>query len=61
MKFFSEAIAELGVNGTFEKYVFGEEVNAIGVDMLNRIMAGAVHPMIAIGVRPIFFLWFQIS
>ncbi|KAF9480971.1 hypothetical protein BDN70DRAFT_876989 [Pholiota conissans] len=49
VQFFSNAVAELGVNGTFEKYVFSEEANREGAEMLNRVMAGAVHPMIQIG------------
>ncbi|CAA7269317.1 unnamed protein product [Cyclocybe aegerita] len=47
--FFSEEIKALGVTGTLEKYVFEEEVNKKGVDMLTRVVSGALHPFIQIG------------
>ncbi|KAJ3489516.1 hypothetical protein NLJ89_g11522 [Agrocybe chaxingu] len=47
--FFSEEIKALGVSETLEKYVFEEEANKKGIDMLTRVVSGAVHPFIQIG------------
>ncbi|KAF9471170.1 hypothetical protein BDN70DRAFT_888414 [Pholiota conissans] len=47
--FFSDAVIELGVAGTLEKYLVGPEANVDGVDMLNRVMTALFHSMIAIG------------
>ncbi|KAF8970474.1 hypothetical protein BDZ97DRAFT_1754058 [Flammula alnicola] len=49
VKFFSNEIDASGVNGTFENYVFGEDASKAGVDMLARVISGAVHPLIQIG------------
>ncbi|KAF8804705.1 hypothetical protein BYT27DRAFT_7259180 [Phlegmacium glaucopus] len=49
VKFFAGQVEELGVTGTLEKYIFDPEVNKNGVNMLSRVVAGALHPFIHIG------------
>ena len=41
MTFFSEEIEESGVTGVLEKYIFEQEANIRGVDMLGRCLSGA--------------------
>jgi len=49
VNFFAEQVKVLGVPGVLEKYIFDPEVNKNGIDMLSRVVAGALHPMIHIG------------
>jgi len=49
VKFFAEEVKDLGVTGVLEKYIFDPEVNKNGIDMLSRVMAGVLHPLIHIG------------
>jgi hypothetical protein len=39
--FFSEEIEQSGVTEVLEKYVFDEQVNVRGVNMLARVLGGA--------------------
>jgi hypothetical protein len=47
--FFSNEAQALGASGVLEKYVFEEDANQDGVNMLVRVMSGAVHPLIQLG------------
>ncbi|KZT42073.1 hypothetical protein SISSUDRAFT_1058938 [Sistotremastrum suecicum HHB10207 ss-3] len=55
LKFFYDAVKSLGISGALEKYVFSAEANWIasgnkpGPQMLSRIVAGLLHPMIHVG------------
>ncbi|KAF9530026.1 hypothetical protein CPB83DRAFT_834605 [Crepidotus variabilis] len=48
-KFFTKQVTELGIPATLEKYVFNEDANQDGTNMLTRVCSGAVHPLIQIG------------
>ncbi|KDR68431.1 hypothetical protein GALMADRAFT_257159 [Galerina marginata CBS 339.88] len=47
--FFSNEVQALGASGALEKYVFENDANENGANMLVRVMSGAVHPFIQIG------------
>ncbi|KDR77998.1 hypothetical protein GALMADRAFT_155027 [Galerina marginata CBS 339.88] len=47
--FFSSEVQALGASGALEKYVFENDANENGVNMLVRVMSGAIHPFIQIG------------
>ncbi|KAF9566491.1 hypothetical protein CPC08DRAFT_703825 [Agrocybe pediades] len=47
--YFTEEIKAIGVPKALEKYVFSDEANAQGVQMLVRVVSGAIHPLILLG------------
>ncbi|PFH50516.1 hypothetical protein AMATHDRAFT_144896 [Amanita thiersii Skay4041] len=49
LKFFTERISHIGVHRTFEQYLFDKTANDNGVNMLIRLVSGAVHPFIHVG------------
>ncbi|KAJ7106355.1 hypothetical protein C8R44DRAFT_834393 [Mycena epipterygia] len=50
LAFFSVEIAEHGVPGALERYVFSPEANGNGSLMLTRFVGGLLHPIIQAGV-----------
>ncbi|THU91890.1 hypothetical protein K435DRAFT_726663 [Dendrothele bispora CBS 962.96] len=49
LTFFEEKIKAAGVLKTLEAYIFSDEANDNNVNMLIRLMSGALHPFIQIG------------
>ncbi|KAJ3566537.1 hypothetical protein NP233_g6943 [Leucocoprinus birnbaumii] len=48
-KFFRQEVEKLGASDTLESYVFQPEANDKGKNMLDRFLAGALHPFIQVG------------
>jgi len=48
-KFFRKEVERLGVSSTLGTYVFRSEANVGGKSMLDRLVSGALHPMIQVG------------
>ncbi|KAH9841517.1 uncharacterized protein C8Q71DRAFT_700804 [Rhodofomes roseus] len=49
LAFFADEIAQYGIEGVFERYLFSRDANENGALVLLRFIGGAVHPIIQTG------------